>query len=138
MKTGPVAKLFKRLFVRSDAAAAVEMALALPVLLTMILGILSSGSMFLSKNELNHAVGEAARYATIAPQPSDDAIRTMVLNSYHGTDPLSSAQVTITHGHTASYMNYVEVEAKVQTSLYLVFVDVPGITLVAAKRAYVL
>ena len=121
-----------------SGVATIEMALALPVLLVMILGILSSGSMFFSKNELNHAVAEAARYATIAPQPSDSAIKSLVLTSYHGTDQLSSSNVTVTHGKTATYVNYVDVKASVKTSLYLVFIQVPGITLESTKRAYVI
>jgi len=123
---------------RREGVAAVEMALALPVIMAMILGILSSGSMFFSQNELNHAVGEAARYATISPQPSDEQILAMALKSYNGTDPLKAAQVTISHGHTATYMNYIDIKATVQSSLYVVFFRVPGITLVSSKRAYVI
>ncbi|MDE2561620.1 MAG: pilus assembly protein [Sphingomonadales bacterium] len=130
--------LLTRLARCGSGVAAVEMALAAPVILTMILGILSSGSLFFSQNELNHAVGEAARYATISPQPSDQQIRTMALDSYHGTDPLLASQVNVTHGSTANYMNYVVVQAKVQTSLDLVFLRFPGITLVSTKRAYVI
>lgn len=121
-----------------DGVAVVEMAMAVPVIMAMILGILSSGSLFFSQNELNHAVGEAARYATINPQPSDAQIRTMALSSYHGADPLLATQVTVSHGHTASLMNYIDVKATVQTSLYVVFFRVPGITLVSTKRAYVI
>lgn len=130
--------LFKSWTRCQSGVAAVEMALAAPVILTLILGILSSGSLFFSQNELNHAVGEAARYATISPQPSDQDIRAMALSSYHGTDPLPVSQVTVTHGLTATYMNYIDVQAKVQTSLDLVFFRFPGITLVASKRAYVI
>lgn len=50
-----------------DGAAALEAAIALPVLITMIYGIFSIGQLFEANAGMQHALGEAARYATLCP-----------------------------------------------------------------------
>jgi Flp pilus assembly protein TadG len=56
---------------RARGAALVEFALVLPLLLTMLLGIVTSGSAYNRKLQMSHAVREGARYgATASPMQS--------------------------------------------------------------------
>ena len=62
--------------------AATEMALALPVLITMIYGIFQVGLLYQANAGMQHALGEGARYATLCIKvgtectvPTDTAIR---------------------------------------------------------------
>jgi Flp pilus assembly protein TadG len=50
-----------------DGAAIVEMAIALPVLITMIYGIFTLGQLFEANAGIQHALGEGARFATLCP-----------------------------------------------------------------------
>lgn len=50
-----------------DGAAIVEMAIALPVLVSMIYGIFTLGQLFEANAGIQHALGEGARYATLCP-----------------------------------------------------------------------
>ena len=52
-------------------AAALEFALAFPVLISIIYGIFMIGMVFMASAGLQHALGEAARYATLFPTPTD-------------------------------------------------------------------
>ena len=48
-----------------DGAAAIEMAVAVPVLVTMIIGIVSIGQLFMANAGMAHALGQGARAANI-------------------------------------------------------------------------
>ena len=59
--------------------ALVEFALCLPILMTILCGILDFGWLFMNEYEANHATYEAARYAAV--YCSDDGISTAILES---------------------------------------------------------
>ena len=69
----------------ADGAAALEFAIAFPVLISMIWGMLQVGLIFLANAGMQHALGEAARMATIFPTPSDAAIGDMITAKRFGT-----------------------------------------------------
>lgn len=62
----------------SRGAAALEFALGAPVLITMVWGIFQVGLIFLANAGTQSALGEAARYATIYPTPSDSALQSAI------------------------------------------------------------
>jgi Flp pilus assembly protein TadG len=76
----------KRLRRDERGASAVEFALALPVLVTMIYGIFEFGQLYEANASMQHALGEGARLATLCvpstssstgcTAPADDAITT--------------------------------------------------------------
>lgn len=55
---------------RQQGAAAVETALVLPLLLLLIMGIIDLGRAFASKQEVTHAVREAARVYVVTQDQS--------------------------------------------------------------------
>jgi Flp pilus assembly protein TadG len=59
-----------RLLRGSDAAALIEFAVALPLLVVLVVGIFDFGAAFNLKQQLNNAVREGARFA--ATQPTND------------------------------------------------------------------
>ena len=65
-------------------AAAIEFAVAVPVLVTIIWGIFQIGMVFQANAGMQHALGEAARYATIFPTPSDAEIEEMITSRRFG------------------------------------------------------
>ena len=97
---------FFSLLRKTEAAAIVEFAVALPLLIVLVVGIFDFGAAFNLKQELNNAVREGARFGaaqptndlSVAPPPSVSAIRNMVdsyLVTAHINDcGLSSALVS--------------------------------------------
>lgn len=58
-----------RFWRRSDGAAAVELALVMPVLLMVVLGIVDFGRALFTLNNLTSAVREGARFAAVQSLP---------------------------------------------------------------------
>lgn len=56
---------FKRLRKNEEGAAVVELALSLPVLVTLIYGIFEFSQLYWANAGMQHALGEGARYATL-------------------------------------------------------------------------
>ncbi|MEA2682176.1 MAG: hypothetical protein QOK05_504 [Chloroflexota bacterium] len=50
---------------RDRGQSAVELALTLPILLLLVLGIVDFGRVFVAANVLTHATGDAARYGSV-------------------------------------------------------------------------
>ena len=57
--------LVKRLLKNDEGAAVIELAIALPVLVTMIYGIFECSQLYEANAGMQHALGEGARYATL-------------------------------------------------------------------------
>lgn len=62
-------------------AAAVEMAIALPVLVMMLWGIFQLGVAFQASAGMQHALGEGARLATICQNPTADGVCSSASNA---------------------------------------------------------
>ena len=65
-------------------AAAIEMAIAVPILALFLWGIFQIGIAFQASAGMQHALGEGARYATIFPAPSNDQIKTRINDKKFG------------------------------------------------------
>ena len=70
--------MFLRLKKDNRGAAAVEMALALPILFLFIYGIFQVGAMFAANAIMQGALGEGAREATIWPARTNAQIKTKI------------------------------------------------------------
>jgi hypothetical protein len=68
----------------SRCAAAIEFAIAIPTLMSMIWGMFQIGLIFQANAGMQHALGEAARYATIYPTPTDTQIQSMITSHKFG------------------------------------------------------
>lgn len=126
-----------RSLLRDDSGAnLVEFAIALPVLVSFIWGIFQFGLVFQAQAGMQHALGEAARMATLYPTPLDQTIKDKVtakkFGTYNGT--LGTLQIQdISSGGT--------VVAKKLTLTYsqptnFLFVAGPTITITKDKTVY--
>ena len=68
-----------------SGATVIEMAIALPVLVSFIYGIFQLGVIFQANAGMQHALGEGARYATIWPTPNDANIKSKISSEVFGT-----------------------------------------------------
>jgi Flp pilus assembly protein TadG len=116
-------------------ASAVEFAIAVPVLLVLIIGIIQLGILFMANAGLQQAVEEGARFATIFPNPDDSAIIARVNEKRFGLDAANVTGPSVTHG-TSNGVTYVDVTMSYSAPLNFVFFETDPVTLSHTRRAY--
>ena len=121
-------------FLRRDqrGAAAIEFAIAVPVLVLMIYGIFRLGLLFQANAGMQHALGEGARYATIYPTPSDSQIQARMNAKLFG-----SGYGSFTVSPPASSTGYKTLTVTYTTPMDFLFVPGPTVTLTRSKKVYV-
>ncbi len=129
--------MFQRGHIAQDqrAVAAVEFAMAAPLLIAMMLGILQMSMMFFANAGLQQAVEAGARYATIYPSPSDAQIIAKVSARQFGLDASRITGPSVSHG-TANGVKYVEVTMAYAMPSTFVFFQTSPLTLTHTRRAY--
>ncbi|HET9810978.1 MAG TPA: TadE/TadG family type IV pilus assembly protein [Sphingomicrobium sp.] len=114
-------------------SAAIEFAVALPVLISMVWGMFQIGLIFQANAGMRHALGEAARYATIFPTPSDTQIQSMITSHKFGLGNGEWDDPVITDDTTAKTKT---IDVSYQQQLDFLFFDGPTVTLTASKVIY--
>lgn len=118
-------------------AAAIEMALALPILVSMIYGLFQVGLLYQANAGMQHALGEGARVATLYERftannvPTDAAIKGRITSKLFGrgdgtfivADPVTGA-------------GYKDLSVTYSKKMNFIFFNGPTITLTRSKRAY--
>jgi len=82
-------------------SSAVEFAVAVPILMSFIWGIFQVAILYRANAGMQHALGEAARYATIFPTPSDTALQDKITSHKFGLDGGTWSTPSITTDTTA-------------------------------------
>jgi Flp pilus assembly protein TadG len=77
----------RRLRRDNSGAAVIEMAFALPAMIIMMWAIVQLGLVFRAMSGIQHALGEGARFATLFPQPENDAIKAKIQAAVYGIGP---------------------------------------------------
>jgi hypothetical protein len=119
-------------------AAAIEMALALPVLVAMIYGIFQVGLLYQANAGMQHALGEGARYATlcvpsgnVCNPPSDTQIKNMITAKLFG-----KGDGAFTVANPVPGTGYRDLSVSYSRKMNFLFMAGPTITLNRSKRAY--
>ena len=120
----------------SKGAAAVEMALAIPILLELLWMVFQAGLVFRAMSGIQHGLGEGARYATLFPQPTTSQIRTKISDAVYGIGPGSFIIATPVSG-TADGANYLDLTVSYSQDTNLLFLPGPKITVSRSKRVWV-
>lgn len=125
-------------FLRNQrGATVVEFAIALPVLVAFIWGIFQVGLLFQANAGMQHALGEAARYATIFPTPSDSAIQARVTSKKFGTynGTLGALQIVNTT-NAGGQVEYKTLTLTYNHQMNFLFMGARNVTLTRTKRVY--
>ena len=128
-------RTYQRIWRDRRGASAVEFALTIPVLLTMIIGILQLGMLFQAKAGLQQAVETGARYATTYPNPSETAIKAKISASKFGLHSAYITGPTLTYG-TVNSVKYVDVTMSYAFPVNVVMFHMDPVTLSHTRRAY--
>lgn len=123
----------RRLLADRTASAAVEFAVAVPVLVSMIWGIFQLAVLFQANAGMQHALGQAARHATIFPTPSDSELQARITSAKFGlgngtwgepqivTDTIADTKtISVTYSQPTDFL----------------FFAGPTVTLSATKKVY--
>jgi Flp pilus assembly protein TadG len=127
---------FLQLLRNQRGAAAVEFALAIPIAIILILGVMNFGIYLFFKNSVQAAVDEAARSATLYPQPDDAALTTSFQNALLTATSFGNAQIALTRGTTTDGRDYVDMVGTGSYSVNLVFFNLGSLPVRSTRRAY--
>lgn len=117
-------------------AAVIEMAFALPALIIMMWVIIQLGLVFRAMSGIQHGLGEGARFATLFPKPTDDAIKTKISSTVYGIGPGSFTIPTPASG-VADGANYLDLKVTYTQKTDLLLLRGPTITVSRSKRVWV-
>jgi Flp pilus assembly protein TadG len=127
-------RLIRTLRTDSEGAAAIEFAIAVPVLTVMIWGMFQIGLIFQANAGMQHSLGEAARYATIFPTPTDTQLQNRITarkfglgNGTWGTPTIATDAAAGTKTITVTYS---------QPTDFLLFSG-PTVTMTKSKVVYI-
>ena len=123
----------KKLLKNHEGAAVVEFALALPILISFIFGIFQLALVFWANAGAQHAMGEAARYATLYPTPSSTEIEDFVANSQFGTHNGTMQTPTVTQNTTEEYF---DIDIVYTQPTDFIFFEGPTVSIEKSKRVY--
>lgn len=111
--------------------ATIEIAFALPILLSFIYGIFQIGMIMAATAGMQHALGEGARLATLYPSPTDAAIKTQIQNKVFG-----NYIGTFTVADPVSTASYKDLSATYTVTPNFLFFSGPPVTVTRSKRVY--
>ena len=124
--TGP------RLSQDSSGSASIEFAVAVPILIALIWGIFQISLLFQAGAGVQNALGQAARYATIYPTPTDTQIKALIESSKFGTAHGTWSTPTI----TTDASGYKVITVSYSQPTDFLFFAGPTVTLTKTKRVY--
>ncbi|HEX2803963.1 MAG TPA: TadE family protein [Sphingomicrobium sp.] len=129
-----------RIFRDRKGSAAIEFAIAVPVLVSFIVGIIQT-SVYLQANAgVQHALGEGARVATIydpttGSRPPDEVISETIVNSKFGIRGGDWHEPVIDSTNEASD-GYIDITVQYDVPTDFFFFPGPAITLQRTKRVF--
>jgi Flp pilus assembly protein TadG len=128
-----------RAILRNERGAnVIEFAIALPVLVSFIWGIFQVGLVFQAQAGVQHALGEAARLATIWPTPSDATIRAKLAARKFGTHngTLGALQIQDDTSGPGGTVRYKDLTITYSQPTNFLFIAGPTVTMTKSKRVY--
>ena len=130
-------KMFRILRRDNRGAAAVEFALAVPILITFIYGIFQVGLLFQASAGMQHALGEGARFATLFPTPTDAQIRTRIENKVFGNSYGTFAVADPVPGTSDDGSNFTTLSVTYSMPMNFLFFPGPTVSMSHQKQVYV-
>lgn len=117
------------------ATGAIEFALVTPALLMFLFGTFQVGIILMADSGMKSAVGEAARYATIYPTPTDAQIKTRVTDSKFGLNKGTLPAPTVVRGKSGS-QEYVDITLTYTHKIDPILTPSIPVTLTETRRAW--
>lgn len=136
-----VLKLLRR---NEQGAAAIELAIALPVLLVMIYGIFQVGLVYQANAGMQHALGEGARLATLCTPngttcttSTDAEIVSKMSSKVFGMNIGTFSTPTVTTPASSVCTHCKDLAVSYTVTPNFLFFNGPPVTLNRSKRVYI-
>ena len=117
-------------------AAAVEFALAVPIIIVLIVSTMKMGLYFFAQNSIKNALDQTARKASVYPSPSDSALQTVFANNLLKNEVTVPVTMQIARG-TSNGVSYVSLQSNYNVPVDLIFWNLGNIPIQAKQRAYI-
>lgn len=121
-------------------AGAIEFAIAMPVLVAFIYGFFTLGMVYRANAGLQHALGEAARQATLwrPTQLTADQYDTQIRNTLAQRDfGLDGGRLSTAVDTSMFAAGYLTINLTYSRETDFLFIDGPTVQVVRSKRVYV-
>lgn len=118
-----------------SGATVVEFALALPLLITMMLGILQFALVLHASGAVRHALGEGIRHAKVYPLATEAEVLAVTRNNMGVADPSGIAALTLVRG-VSNNARYGQVTMRYRVEPIVPFVALPPIVIEEERQAY--
>jgi Flp pilus assembly pilin Flp len=129
-------RIVRKLRRNERGAAVIEMAFALPILITMLWMVVQLGLIFRAMSGIQHGLGEGARLATLYPKPTDQAIHDKIEAAVYGIGPGHFTIYDPAPG-TADGASFMDLKVKYTQSTDMLFFPGPDISVVRRKRVWI-
>ena len=117
-------------------ASAVEFALILPLLITMIVGIAQMGIMYFSHAGLRNLVSESARFASLSPRPTDAAVKARINQGGFGLNTAQLKPAVITYGATNGN-DWANISVSYTVRLNFIFFSMAPFDITETRRVFI-
>jgi len=125
----------KKLLRDNSGAAAIEAAFALPVLATMMIGILQFALVFQASGAMRHGLGEGLRFAKVTPGATSTQVLDKTRAGLAGINLDGITALTFQSG-TDNGAQFGLISMTYKLEPLLPFAAIPPITLTETRRAY--
>jgi Flp pilus assembly protein TadG len=116
--------------------AIIEFAFALPVLITLLIGILQSGLMLYAKSGMRHGIGEGVRYAKVYRSAEQATVLNKVRGAAYGVEASGIRSLTFQRTTTTGGEEVATITMTYQPNSYIPFVRHLPITLSETRTVY--
>ncbi len=116
--------------------ALVEFALALPILLGFVIGIVQLGLLFFAHADLRNAVAAGARHAAVYPRPGDAAVIATINENVAALEARYVDGPRIARDTDANGRDYADIEMRYSVPLDFIFFRTPPVTLTETRRVF--
>ncbi|MCB2076999.1 MAG: pilus assembly protein [Novosphingobium sp.] len=127
--------ILRRLHSDKRGTAAIEFTFAMPLLATLMIGILQFGLVLQASGAMRHAIGEGIRFAKVHPGATQTEVLDRTREALAGVKLSGVKQLTFQRG-TSNQAEYGQITMQYELDPMIPFADIPPITLNETKTAY--
>ncbi|MXP46230.1 hypothetical protein GRI43_02335 [Altererythrobacter luteolus] len=125
----------RTLLTNRDGSSTIDFAFALPVLATLMIGMVQMGVTLHTSGALRHAAGEGIRLAKVNPDATETEVLDEVRDELVAMKADNITELTFERG-TSNGADYGEVSISYRVDPIISFLPVPPVTLTETKQAY--
>ena len=125
----------RALLTNREGSSTIDFAFALPVLATMMIGMVQMGVTLHTSGALRHAAGEGIRLAKVNPDATETEVLNEVRDELVAMKADNITNLTFTRG-TSNGADFGEVSISYRVDPIIKYLPVPAVTLTETKQAY--